>query len=720
MSGNRTVKVPLVMQMETTECGAACLAMILAYYGKWVPLEKIREDCGVNRDGASAGAIIKSAQFFGLEAKGRMIRLEALREKQPFPCILFWEFSHFVVLTGFRGDKAFLNDPAFGEVRIPLEEFNRKYAGVALTFEKTDAFVPDGNPTDILLYVRRRLRGLRNSVFFIMAATAVTSLSLLLGTSLSRVFLDDVLSGDHPEWLRPLIIIMLLAAITGTAGSVLNAVYLLRIRGKTAAVSSARFFRHLLYLPMAFFAQRSAGDLQLRQNENETITFTFVGQLAPLFINTVTLLLYLRIMLRYSVVLTAVGVLTILLSAFSSLMVSRKRVNVARAMSADLGKFYGATVCGIETIESIKAAGAENEFFSSWAGYQANVNDADLKMTRINEYFGLIPEALSQLAGFVVLILGIRMIILGEMTPGSLLAFTGFMTAFLNPVMSIIHLGETVQEAVTQMERIEDVMNYPADHEEIPDPGAGEAEWDGRKLVGQVELEHVTFGYSKHNPPFIEDFSLKLEPGKWVALVGASGCGKSTIVRLITDLYTPWSGTVSINGVPVRKIPRNVLRSSMLVVDQDIISFNDTVSDNIKLWDRSIEDFEVILACCDAEIHQDIINRPNGYQSMIEPRGGNFSGGQKQRLEIARVLAQDPTIVILDEATCALDAQTEERVIRHIRDRGVTCIISAHRLSTVRDCDEIIVMDHGRIIERGNHDELMALDGAYSRLIRSE
>ncbi|MDO5107392.1 MAG: ATP-binding cassette domain-containing protein, partial [Coriobacteriaceae bacterium] len=376
-----------------------------------------------------------------------------------------------------------------------------------------------------------------------------------------------------------------------------------------------------------------------------------------------------------------------------------------------------------EMIETIKAAGAENSFFERWAGYQALLNKDEVRARRLNEYLGSLPAALTSLANVAVLVLGIWLIVEGEFTPGMLLAFTGFLSSFMSPVSQLTGLGQAVQEMETQMERIEDVMNYEADVPEVcddPDEVAGLKERYGReKLRGQVDLEGVSFGYSPLEPPLIRDFNLHVEPGQWVALVGPSGCGKSTISKLVSGLYEPWSGEVAFDGTPIREVPRPILRGSLAVVDQDIVVFDDTVSDNVKLWDDSIEDFEVILACRDAGIHDTVAGREGGYSSRVLPDGRNFSGGQLQRLEIARVLAKDPSIVILDEATSALDAKTEANVIKHIRDRGITCIVVAHRLSTIRDCDEIIVLDAGKVVERGSHAELLALDGAYAELVRN-
>ena len=717
---SRVVKVPQVMQMEALECGAACLTMILAYYGKWVPLEQVRADCGVSRDGSKASNVLKAARSYGLTAKGMTYSANALRRKGSFPCILFWNFNHFVVLAGFKGKYAYLNDPARGQIKVPMKEFEDSFTGVALVFAKTDAFEEGGRKPDTIGFARKRLEGLGPAIGFTMLTAAIVSLVGIVYTSLGKVFVDRILTGANPDWLVPLTLVMLvLATITGVA-SILNAVYLLRIQGKIAVVSSSRFMRHLLHLPMGFYSQRMVGDLQQRQSANEVIAYQLIGQLAPVLVGVFMLVLYLVIMLNYSVLLTIVGLLTVVANALLARYISKKRVNIARAGAANAGKLYATTIGGIEMIETIKAAGAEQGYFGRWAGYQAAVNEATARTTVLNSYLGMVPMAVTQIANIVVLVLGIWLIVEDNFTPGLLLAFTGFLSAFMQPVNQLIALGQSVQEMQTQMERVDDVLRYPVDVPEEPEEQVSVDDLENEKLFGQVDLEGVTFGYSPLEPPLIEGFDLHIEQGQWVALVGGSGCGKSTIGKLISGLYVPWSGTVKFDGIPIADVPRPVLRGSLAVVDQDIVSFDDTVSDNVKLWDRSIEDFEVILACRDAAIHDTIINREGGYDSRILPGGRNFSGGQLQRLEIARVLAQDPTVVILDEATSSLDAQTEAEVIKRIRDRGITCIVVAHRLSTIRDCDEIIVLDDGKVVERGTHAELMELDGSYAELVRND
>ena len=428
---------------------------------------------------------------------------------------------------------------------------------------------------------------------------------------------------------------------------------------------------------------------------------------------------YLVVMIRYSLLLTLVGIASILINMFMSRIISKKRVNITRVSMRDSGKLAGATVAGIEMIETIKASGAENGFFEKWAGYQASVNTQKVKFAKLNQYLGMIPALVSTLTNTAVLIIGVYLTMEGSFTVGMVMAFQGFLGSFMAPAGQLISAGQTLQEMRAEMERIEDVMKYPTDVlcEQASNEGE-DTEFD--KLSGNVEMRNVTFGYSRLGEPLIRDFNLTLRPGSRVAFVGTSGCGKSTLSKLISGLYQPWSGEILFDGKPMTKIDRSVFTGSLAVVDQDIILFEDTIANNIKMWDSSIEDFEMIMAARDAQLHEDIMQRDGGYNYKLTEGGKDFSGGQRQRMEIARVLAQDPTIIILDEATSALDAKTEYEVVKSIKDRGITCIVVAHRLSTIRDCDEIIVMDHGNVVERGTHEELYALNGFYTKLVTSD
>lgn len=711
-------KVPVVMQMEALECGAASLAMILAYYDKWIPLEQVRADCGVSRDGSNARNILRAARNYGFNAKGYRFEPEELKTAGQFPCIIHWEFNHFVVLDGFRGDKAVLNDPARGVVTVPMKAFDESFTGICLLFEPNEDFVPGGKPKSMFAFAKSRLKGTGTAVAFVILTTMISSLIGIINPAFSRIFLDRLLTGENPDWLLPFIFALSGFGVLQLIVAWIQAVYSLRINGKIDVVGSTAFMWQVLRMPMEFFAQRMAGDIQQRQSSNAQIAKSLVDTFAPLALNTAMMVFYLIVMLRYSVPLTLIGVASIFINLLVSNIVSKKRVNITRVQMRDAGKLAGTTVAGIEMIETIKASGAENGFFEKWSGYQASVNTQQVKFTKLNQILGSIPSLVNSLTNIVILILGVYLTMNGQFTVGMIMAFQGFLTSFTAPAMTLITTGQTLQEMRTDMERIEDVMKYPTDVNFENDDVSDDVEYD--KLSGRIEMKNVTFGYSKLAEPLIENFNLSLKPGQRVAFVGSSGCGKSTLAKLISGLYQPWSGEILFDGKPIRQIDHSIFTGSLAVVDQDIILFEDTVANNMKMWDNSIEDFEMIMAARDAQLHEDIMQRDGGYQSKITEGGKNFSGGQRQRLEIARVLAQDPTIIILDEATSALDAKTESEVVKSIQDRGITCIVVAHRLSTIRDCDEIIVMDYGKVVERGTHEELYAKGGLYTQLVSNE
>lgn len=711
---NKAAKVPVVMQLEALECGAASLTMILAYYGKWVPLEQVRRDCGVSRDGSNARNILRAARSYGLTAKGYRYEPEGLRNNGTFPCIIHWNFNHFVVLNGFKRGKAIINDPAKGTYSVPMEKFDDSFTGICLMFEPDNTFVPDGKKQSMLRYAAERLSGTGAAMTFMILTTLISALIGVIEPAFSRIFLDRLLTHENPQWLGPFLLALSVMGIIQLVLAWLKAVYSLRLSGKLDIVGTTSFMWKVLCMPMEFFSQRMAGDIQSRQSYNASVSDTLINTLAPLVLNALMMIFYLVVMIRYSLWLTLIGLISVVVNLVLSQIISRKRINITRVQMRDAGKLSGTTVAGIEMIETIKAGGAENGFFEKWAGYQAGVNTQEVRFQRLNLVLGLLPSLVSSLCSTAVLISGVYLAMAGNFTVGMIMAFQGFLSAFTAPATRLITAGQTLQEMRTEAERIEDVMKYPSDV--LLEAQTDEAE-EYDKLSGCVELKNVTFGYSRLAEPLIENFSMKLKTGSRVALVGASGCGKSTISKLISGLYQPWSGEILFDGKPISKIDRSVFTGSLAVVDQDIILFEDTIANNIKMWDDSIEDFEMIMAARDAQLHEDIMQRDGGYQYRITEGGKDFSGGQRQRMEIARVLAQDPTIVILDEATSALDAKTEYDVVKSIKDRGITCIVVAHRLSTIRDCDEIIVLEHGRVIERGTHEQLMAMGGAYTELI---
>ena len=711
-------KVPFIMQMEALECGAASLAMVLAYYGKWIPLEQVRRDCGVSRDGSNALNILKAARNYGLEASGYRYEPEYLRDNGTFPCIAHWEFNHFVVVCGFKKDKVYLNDPAKGTVVISMEEFDEKFTGICIQLSPTENFVPEGKPRSTIGFAKKRLAGCGVAIAFVVVTGIISSLIGVINPVFSRIFMDRLLTGTDPGWHIPFIIVMSVFGFIQILMQFIQAIYSRRIEGKMAVYGTSSYMWKILNLPMEFYSQRYAGDILARRSGNAGISGSLINTFAPLFLQAVMMVFYLVVMLKNSVLLTLVGISSIVINMFVARIISKKRINLSRVQMRDSGKLTSCTTSGIEMIETIKASGAEEGYFQKWAGYQASVNTQEVAFAKLNQYVGSIPSIVSIFTNTLVLMLGVYLTMEGKFTVGMIMAFQGFLGSFTAPATTFISAGQTLQELRTDMERIEDVMEYPADENSALRQPTGEVSY--KKLKGRVEMKNVTFGYSRLADPLISGFDLKLEPGSRVAFVGSSGCGKSTLSKLISGLYVPWEGEILFDGKPIKEIDRSVFTGSLAVVDQDIIMFEDTITANIRMWDETIEDFEVIAAARDAQIHSDIIQRENGYDHKMIEGGNDFSGGQRQRMEIARVLAQDPTIVILDEATSALDAKTEYDVVNAIRDRGITCIVIAHRLSTIRDCDEIIVLDKGKVVERGRHEDLYAKGGLYKELVLSE
>ena len=709
-------KVPVVMQMEALECGAASLAMICAYYNKWIPLEQIRVDCGVSRDGANAKNLLVAARSYGFVAKGYRYEPDDLKKHGKFPCIIHWNFNHFVVLDGFKGKKAVINDPAKGTYTVSMETFDKSFTGICLMFEPNENFVPSGKRKSVLSFAVKRLNGAKVAVVFVVFTTLISALIGVITPAFSRIFMDRLLTHESPDWFYPFLIALSAMSALQLVISALETYYSNRINGKLATVGSSTFLWKVLHLPMEFFSQRLAGDIQGRQGSNAGIANSVVNTVAPLALNAIMMVFYLVVMIRYSWILTLVGLSSLVINAWMSRIISQKRINITRVSMRDAGKLAGATVAGVEMIETIKASGAENGFFERWAGYQASVNAQKVKYAKINQYLGIIPSAVSTITGIVVLTLGVWFAMEGTFTVGMIMAFQGVLSSFSAPATTFISAGQTIQEMRTQMERVEDVMEYREDDcykTEVKEESFA-------KLKGNIELKNITFGYSRLSDPVIKDFSLNIKPGQRVALVGTSGCGKSTISKLVSGLYQPWSGEILYDGKHLSEIDRDVFTGSLAVVDQEITLFEGTIAENIKMWDNSIEDFEMIMAARDSQLHEEIMRRDGGYNYRIAEGGKDFSGGQRQRLEIARVLAQDPSIIILDEATSALDAKTEYDLVKAVKDRGITCIVVAHRLSTIRDCDEIIVLDHGVAVERGTHEELYAKCGKYTQLVSND
>ena len=719
----RRARTPVLLQLTETECGAACLGIVLAHFGRWVSIEELRETCSVGRDGCSAADVFRAARRYGLEPEGRR-RQPGQLGAMPLPMILFWEFNHFVVLEGFRNGRFLINDPANGHRTIGAEEFDRAFTGVTLTFRPGPRFRPGGVRPGLLYRVLPWLRDVKKPLAFALCCGLLLALPALALPFLLTLFVDFALSGREPAWG---------GALTGGVLAAAGLLYLLtwlrerclrRLSVRLSVDHAERFMSRLFRLPMRFFSHRYSGDLttriQLIDQVSEVATRHFVG----IFIELVASMAFLGLMLAYDPPLCAAVVGLGALGALAMRALARMRVDENRRLRREQGLLYGVGMSGLGKIDALQATAAEDDFFSRWTGHQARELLARQRFAELGYVNAALPALFLVLGNAAVLGLGGWRAMSGDMTVGMLTGFYMAAANFLQPIGRFIQLADMFQILEADLQRLDDVFDAPEDRGFAAAPDASRqrvSTFAGRlRLMGRIELRNVTFGYQRNRDPLIEDFSLTVEPGQRVAIVGPSGSGKSTLSALVAGIQQPWSGEVRIDGHPRAAIPRELLTDSVALVDQHVFLFADTVRENLTMWIPEVPDQALVAAAQDATIHEEIISRPLAYDSPVEEGGRNFSGGQRQRLEIARALVNDPSVLILDEATCSLDTITEMRIDDALRRRGCTCLIVAHRLSTIRDCDLIVVLDRGREVQRGSHPELMRdRAGLYRQLVDS-
>ncbi|MFI7007814.1 NHLP family bacteriocin export ABC transporter peptidase/permease/ATPase subunit [Streptomyces sp. NPDC050145] len=716
-SRHKTVRTPTVLQMEAVECGAASLAMVLAHHGRHVPLEELRIACGVSRDGSRASNLLKAARSYGLTAKGMQMEPAALADVRG-PAILFWEFNHYVVYDGTgrrlgrRG--VHINDPDKGRRFVPTEDFDTSFTGVVLVMEPGDDFRTGGRKPGVLKALPGRLRGTTGTM---LAALLASLLLVLVGAAvpaLSRTYIDLFLIGDQTSLLGALFASMgAMVALTAVL-TWLQQANLLRGRIISSTLSSARFFGHLLRLPVTFFAQRSPADLVQRLQSNDAVAETLARDLTAAGVDGIVVLLYAALLWTYDPQLTLVGVGIALLNVVAMRIVIRLRATGTQKLRADSARLTNTSYTGLQLIETMKATGGENGYFRRWAGQHATTLEEQQRLGVPSAWLGVVAPTLATLNSALILWIGGLRAVEGHLSVGLLVAFQALVTRFTAPITRLNGVAGRIQDFAADVARLKDVENFPVDTLYA----RPEQVRSTRRLKGHVELENITFGYSPLDKPLLDGFSLNVGPGRQVALVGGSGSGKSTVSRLISGLYAPWEGVIRIDGTRLDDIPRGALAASVSFVDQDVFLFEGTVRDNVALWDPSISDEAVADALRDACLYEVVARRPGGIHGRVEQDGRNFSGGQRQRLEIARALVRRPSILVLDEVTSALDAETEQTVMDNIRRRGCACVVIAHRLSTVRDSDEIVVLDHGEVVERGRHEYLVAAGGPYSELVR--
>jgi NHLM bacteriocin system ABC transporter peptidase/ATP-binding protein len=715
---NRPVQTPTVIQMEALECGAAALAIVLAFHGRWVSIEELRVTCGVSRNGSKAKNILEAARNYGLDTQAFKVAPARLSDLK-LPVILHWNFSHYVVFEGFdRRGRALINDPAFGRRKVSTAEFDESMTGVVLTFSPGPSFERKGEPPRLLRALRNRLRGASAAIAFVFFLSLLLLVPGLFAPSLTRLFIDHVMLGHEAAWTRPLLLAMVVNLTVLCVVTWLQRSFLLRFQTQMAVDGARRFFWHLLRLPMEFFNQRFTGDISSRIGLNDRVADLLSGELAVSALSFLVLLFFACVMVQYDAVLTQVTILVVALNLFLLRRISRRRADDNKRLLKEENRLQSVALWGLDTIETLKATSSEGDLFARWSGQQAKVINLRQQMERANRAVELLPPLFNALNAAVILGLGGLRVMQGRLSVGGLVAFQILTVAFTSPVNRLVSFGRRLQIAEGEVGLLDDVLQ--ARPVVIEPPAVSGGRQAGAKLSGHLRLSGITFGYSPLDAPVVQEINLEVRPGACVAVIGKTGSGKSTITKLVSGLYEPWRGSMLFDGRLRSELPRGAWMNSVAVVDQDIFTFEGTVRENLQLWNKDVSEERLLAAAGDAAILQDILARPGQFEAAVSEGGVNWSGGQLQRFEIARALAGDPSLLILDEATSALDAATETQIVHNLRRRGCACLLVAHRLSTIRDADEIIVLEDGKIVQRGRHAELIDSDGPYSHLVLYE
>lgn len=711
-------KTPTVLQKEATECGAACLAMILAYYGRYEPLEKLREECGVSRNGSKASLILKTARSYNLQAKGYRVLLDKIADLKA-PLILFWEFNHFVVYEGQSKDGAsfYLNDPAIGHRIIDRETFERAYTGIALEFKITPEFKTNAKPKGVFSSIAVLLAEMRDLLWLVMCGGVLLALPGLAIPILMQTFVDSVLI-DKSNWLLAIILFFFLAVFLQIVLASIVELALRRAELKISVNKTIETINYLLQLPLSFFNQRGRADLQNRITLNSSIASTVFGLLATNLLKIFTAMFFLALMLVFSVKLTLITVAFMLIDLLFLWLIMNKCELMNQGLIAVKTKMLNSVLAGISSLESLKASGREDCLFGKWMDDLAEYNCKNLRLMSYTTYFKLIPACVAVLGNVAVLCCGALQVIAGELSLGGLFAFQTLMTSFIAPCTAILLSSPQLQNLKNKVDRLKDVYCYKQEDIFAPEPIASDSELI--RDYAELTLKEVCYSYGKEEALVLKNFNLDLSPGKRVAIVGQSGSGKSTLAKLIAGVLKPTSGELLLNGKPYKSYTAAQFYAQVGIVDQTITMFSGSIEDNLTLFAHSYEPQDIFNAIKDAQIEDELVRRGSILNQTVAEDGANFSGGQSQRLEIARVLAYNTPLLILDEATSALDPITEQRIDLALRRRGVTTVIIAHRLSTIRDADEIIVLDKGEIIERGTHETLLASQGSYAKMMSLE
>ena len=710
------VKTPTILQMDAAECGAVSLSIILAYYECYLTPSAAREACDVTRDGSKAINIIKAARRLGLDAHGMQLTMETVKYI-PAPFIIYWEFNHFLVVEGFSEKRIYLNDPATGPRTVTYDEFDKSFTGVAMVLTPGPDFKKIGEPEPPILKVLwDYLKSSRISFIYILLMALALMFPTFALSFFAEIFVDDILIQHQTGWIINLLLCMLLTGIIIGVLTWFKRYYLIRLYMKLKLVGSTDFFWHLLSLPLNFFQQRSPGDIVGRIEAYNRIATILANNIIDNLVGLITLFFFGIVLVLLNWQLAVITFFISILNAYLLWFISRQVSDAGRRFAQNEGKLGGIEMNGIQIIETIKANAVEDNFFNHWAAHHAKKVNSQQQIEVYAAVLRIVSLFLQGLNTLIILCLGSWFIIHGELTIGTLLAIQILVVGFNGPLLNLLNLGEDLYKLKGDLARVNDVNKH--EPEEIL---SDKTETDLLKKNDKpmLELRAIKFGYSKLEPPIFNDLSIKINPGERIAIIGPSGGGKSSLSRLVCGLFAPWSGEILICGHPLKVISRAEYAKFIGLVDQNIFLFAASVRDNLTLWNSTIKDSDIMdalkIACID-----DVINERGGLDCWIEEGGKNFSGGQVQRLEIARALLIKPQLLVLDEATAALDPLVEKSIYDNLKRQNCTLFIIAHRLSAIRDCDQIIVIKNGQIIQRGRHEQLMQEKGLYQELVSLE
>ena len=719
---DRVRRVPMVAQQEAVECGAACLSMVLAYYGRWVTLEELREQCGITRDGTKATNVVKAARLHKLVAKGLQKDAKEL-SALPFPLIVFWRFNHFVVVESLDDLKVRLVDPAIGPITISREEFADGYTGIALAFEPGEGFTKTKGRPSLVETISNYLTGFRLGLVFALVAGIALIVPGVLASGFNQLYVDNVLIEGRHTWLVPLVSGMVAAAFLKMLLSYLNQTALARLNTSVATSLAAKQMWRLLELPLNFFAQRYSGDVANRFSLVDRLSGLISNTMAPALIGIPNLVVYFILLLLLDPVLAGITALAAILALTVLSLSVRGLEDASRRMVHDDSKLYSMTIQGFALIDEFKMSGTETAFTARWASAQARVITADQLSNFRANVLSEISNLIVGVAGLAILIVGGLRVMDGALTIGMLLAFQTLMGSFVNPLLGFVGVGGQLQTVRGLVDRLDDIRRYgttsiAAPTAESPAPAGTDAAPAQPQIPPFLAIDKVGFSYSPLTPPILKGINFNLPAGSRIALVGSSGSGKSTMGRIIVGLTTPTEGAVRVMGKTLAEWQTVKSGAPMVAyVEQSVVMFEGSLRDNLTLWDQTIPQERLIDAARDACAHDFIMQMGNGYDTKLLEGGRNMSGGERQRLAIARALAVDPLLLVLDEATSALDPESDVLIMDAVRRRGCTCIIIAQRLSSIRDCDCILVMKNGAIVEAGTHQQLMDRGGEYCNLV---